>query len=635
VVLVIAAVLGAAGSDVAYGGWPRNLASQVLLLLTFAAAAWLIVFTAVRPQWTWTDVTSWLKKHQKPVLGAAVVLLLVAAYNASAAGFGNGSEPEPDDCPYPNEVRVLTSPDSLEMFQQVADAYVQWDANEHDGCQQVSVHVFAAPFEGTRGAKDTLLAGWPEDVLRQWPKPDVWLADSSSDVDGVAAGPDDLVAIADREKIARAPLVLAVPVGQRGTLGAEPRWADVYEDVITSGDWRVSRPNPRLSASGVAATTVLHSDRVPAARDDGSAGQLERNIDSPLGESDLLCSLFPEPDPADEPGPVTSQPAAIVTEQALIAYNQGALSCGRPADADRLAAVYPDDTVHLFREFVRFDWPDTADPQDAAAGEFGEWLVGLEGKLALQEVGMRPVGLPVDDPISEKWGANPLGSIGTQLAAEEADVAIDRYLEVRDPGLLMLLLDTSGSMATEVNASGNRLQLAHEAVVGALQLMIEEDEFTLRVFPAEDAQDGDPVSETLLSVDGGSDFGERRLQADQALAAVLERVGGETRLFDAIDESARALTREADADQARALVVITDGHDTGSDIGVEELAKRVAAEDVRLFAVAVGEATCRTGLERVADGSGGQCYPTTFDDLELTLSEIASGLWGGGSRERQ
>lgn len=622
VVLVIAAALGATGSDLAYGGWPGDPAGQVLLVLTLVAAAWLIMFTAKRPQWTWPDVTSWLKRHHRSAGGVAVAALVIVTFTTVTVWVGGEPEPVPDDCGYPDEVRVLTSPDSLAAVQRVADAYVQWDANRRGGCQQVSIHVFAAPFEGTGGAKDTLLAGWPSDpALRQWPRPDVWLADSSQDVDSIAGGPSDLVAVADRQEVARTPLVLAVPAGQRDVVGAEPRWADAYEDVIASADWQVSRPNPRLSAAGVAATTVLHSDRVPATRDHEAAGQLERDIDSPLGENDLLCSLVP-----DRP----ARPAAIVTERALIAYNQGGLSCGRPTGAGRLAAVYPDDTVHLFQEFVRFEWPDTADPQNAAAREFGAWLLVPEGKGALREARLRPVGETAAAPISEEWGADPLGSIGPPLDPVEAAAALRRYREVRDPGLLMLLLDTSGSMATEVNASGNRFQLAGQAVVGALELMIAEDEFALRAFPGGDVRDPDKHSGTVRSVNGRGNLAQRQEQVERELDELSRSIGGRTPLFDAIHESAQALTGQADPDQAHALVVITDGNDSDSGIGVEELVERLAEEEVRLFAVAVGEATCQAGLDRLADSSGGQCYPTTFDNLELTLGGIAAGLWRGG-----
>lgn len=622
VVLVIAAVLGATGGDLAYSGLPDDLVGRVLLVLTVAAAASLIVFTAIKPNWAWSNVKSWLGHHPRPALGAVVAALMTITFIAVTVWVGGEPDPVPDDCGYPDEVRVLTSPDSLATVQRVADAYVQWEADRQGGCQQVSIHVFAAPFEGTGGAKDTLLAGWPSDpALRQWPRPDVWLSDSSHDVDTIDGGPSDLVSIADRQKVARTPLVLAVPVDDQDALGTESRWADLYENVIASEDWRVFRPNPRLSAAGVAATTILHSERVPATRQDEPAGQLEREIDSPLAENDLLCGIFADRSPL---------PAAMVTERTLIAYNQGGLSCGPPAFDRRLVAVYPEDTVHLFQEFVRFDWPATADSRNAAAREFGAWLSGPEGKEALRDARLRPVGETAAGPINAEWGADPLGTIGSPLDAVEVEVALRRYREVRDPGLLMLLLDTSGSMATEVNASGNRFQLAGQAVVGALDLMIAEDEFTLRAFPAEGLRDQDAHSTTVLSVDGRGDLAQRQEQVERELRGVAGIIGGETPLFDAIDESARAMTGQADPGQVRALVVVTDGHDSTSSIGVAALGERLAAEGARLFAVAVGEASCQAGLDRLAEGSGGQCYPTTIDNLDLTLSEIAAGLWRGG-----
>jgi Ca-activated chloride channel family protein len=329
-------------------------------------------------------------------------------------------------------------------------------------------------------------------------------------------------------------------------------------------------------------------------------------------------------------GPVTT---VILTERSWIDYNQRELGVGarcepgpggtagdggggQPDSAPPLIAFYPEDTLELDQVFVRLDWVDGGSPQGTAAAQFGEWLGGEPGRRMLREepvgddliVGARAVGTPPDqDRVSS-----------ARLLQRQADPS----------GRLLVLVDTSGSMdqPTDADTGITRIEVAAEAVSATLDLMIPGDAFGLWTFPGPDqarVRERVPIE---IAVDAPAI--ERHRQAtDRALDEI--RVGGATPLFAAIAEAVEVL-RRSDDERITALVVVTDGADTGGGqtaAGLEDLVR--ADGGPRVFVIAVGEATCTNPLVQVTHAGGGQCHPGSFDDLDRTLRNVARTIWGG------
>ena len=136
--------------------------------------------------------------------------------------------------------------------------------------------------------------------------------------------------------------------------------------------------------------------------------------------------------------------------------------------------------------------------------------------------------------------------------------------EVRDfyPGesavSLAVLLDISGSMAV-----GGNMERAREAVSQAIShLQSTRDEAALFTFDTE-----------LLEV--------RAFTSDLQRIAALDLAGqpwGQTSLFDAIDLTARRASERAS--RHRAVLVITDGVDTGSRLTAAQVSGAASAIDV-------------------------------------------------------
>jgi Ca-activated chloride channel family protein len=176
------------------------------------------------------------------------------------------------------------------------------------------------------------------------------------------------------------------------------------------------------------------------------------------------------------------------------------------------------------------------------------------------------------------------------------------------PVSLALLFDTSGSMALASN-----LAMGREAVAQLLNGMDPaRDEAALFTF-------------------------QRRLQEVVPFTsefAAVHRAAGEvkpwglTSIYDAVAETAKLVTQRST--RRRAVVVISDGADTSSELRPHQVAAFASAIDVPVFVVAVGsrpnrrvaaaaDAEQTAGLRELADLTGG-------DVVSVSTSNSAAGM---------
>jgi Ca-activated chloride channel family protein len=177
--------------------------------------------------------------------------------------------------------------------------------------------------------------------------------------------------------------------------------------------------------------------------------------------------------------------------------------------------------------------------------------------------------------------------------------------EVRDfyPGesavSLAVLLDISGSMAV-----GGNMERAREAVSQAIShLQSTRDEAALFTFDTE-----------LLEV--------RAFTSDLQQIAALDLAGrpwGQTSLFDAIELTARRASKRAS--HHRAVLVITDGVDTGSRLTAAQVSGAASAIDVPVYLVVVANPVDNPA-RRLAVTAGGVTTEAA------TLADLAR--WTGG-----
>jgi Ca-activated chloride channel family protein len=233
---------------------------------------------------------------------------------------------------------------------------------------------------------------------------------------------------------------------------------------------------------------------------------------------------------------------------------QGAEQCLQP-QGGKLMALYPSEGTfwheHPFG-IVQYDveqggWTTAA--QRAGARVFTDFVLTPESQQHIMQSGFRPANpnVPVEYPFVEENGVLPAGP-PTILDVPDTSVinAIQQsWTLVKKQADVMIVIDISGSM----NDSG-KIDAAREA---ALQFL-------------EGMESGNRVGLTVFSdnVDVRVPLGQLETVENQVSSHIKSlRAGGGTELFQALTESV-ALMSEVDAEnRVRAVVILSDGADTG------------------------------------------------------------------------
>ncbi|MEN3310246.1 MAG: Ca-activated chloride channel [Micromonosporaceae bacterium] len=625
-------------------GWPTNTSQWVLLAVGALADAVLVALSldrllvAAPGGWSWVRRLRW-PVRLRVVVAAAVAIGLLAGAATAATNLWLRVDRLINGCPEPAGLRILTTPESLDPSRQLAGAYEQQTAAGNRGCRTVDVYVAAA---GAAPARDALAGGWSTDALRDvGPRPDVWLPDSSlqvAELRALAARNGIAVPLAEDRTVAWSPIVVGIPGSVAATVRA-PRngvaWSDLLAQ-LTGVPGGLVRPDPGVSVAGQIATTALYAD-LAGARDSprGVESRIARALDRggyPLADSGpVLCRQRAPDAPA----------AAIVTsEQALTRFNRGDTLGGECAVAQdklppgpSLLAFYPSATPGMDHPFVRLAWDTGPEPDRpaGAAADFGRWLGTADGKQALLSIGLRPAaGFDITGPLTNEFGALP-GAVFDRRPPDPAAVtaAMRRYDTARRTGRVLLAVDTSGSMGQPTRAGRTRLSVAAEGIRGSLALMGPADEFGLWTFPANTGGTGVRAPVPIGSRDTPV-AGQPRTQATMRSLGV--QPAGGTPLFATIVKGVQALGG-ADGDRIRALVVLTDGEDTTSGLTAQQVLDAVRDKGVRVFVVAVGEASCAGPvLASLTAATGGGCYQADFETVDTRLAQLFGVLWEGDGR---
>ena len=175
----------------------------------------------------------------------------------------------------------------------------------------------------------------------------------------------------------------------------------------------------------------------------------------------------------------------------------------------------------------------------------------------------------------------------------------------------VVMLDTSASMT---------------ASLGLLNKAAEQ--FLMRMLPADKGQVGAFNDKIQFS-------GRFTSDRDDLIGALGElQFGNPTRLYDAIDESMKALK---DIQGRKVVLVFTDGDDTSSRVGMGHVLDRARAEEIMIYAVGLeseyfnGQRQVRSkpdrGLKKLAEETGGGYFELKkTDELGPTFTRVAQEL---------
>jgi hypothetical protein len=571
------------------------------------------------------------------VAGTVIVASVAAAWAVLGMRGDAVGRPGFTGCAEPAELSVLTSTDSEAWVRGLFDAYMR--STGQMSCPTTHVLVFSAPAAPVASA---MASGWAandvQDPLRDiGPRPDLWMPDASADVAEVlrlaAKSGYTLPVPSFTDQSTKRVTVTEGAVKSIGSSpvvvarrGAAARSASVSQALTSAFDAGagVVAPDPGASTTGRFAMVSYLRDRDGLLGTAPARRRIQVLSGGGVAGTDSLTALCVA-------GHDAASGAVVTSAQMWELFNaptgtgdaeSPADGCaGGRADFSGWSVAQPDSGVVLDHPLVVPTWTAPNPRQFAAAQRIRDWLAGPAGRSATAAAALSA---PVDC-VSAGFALDGGFTPSSCLPVDPESVQ-RLYDSAKVPGRVLMVMDTSGSMAELVpGRRGTRLQLATAAFGQATGQIGGQDELGLWTFPAR----SDPPHRQLLGIWAGT--AQRRTAAVSALRKL--KPEGETPLYTTILDGLTVVTTGATAGRTTAVVVLTDGQDTGDlslDSAREAVAAKSAATGVRLFVVAVGEAACagNQGLSRLTEGHGA-CVDADFDHISDTMAGLFESLWKG------
>ena len=235
-------------------------------------------------------------------------------------------------------------------------------------------------------------------------------------------------------------------------------------------------------------------------------------------------------------------------ENDLIYINRGLTDYKPP---EKLVALYPKEGTFWHEHpmgIVNADWT-TADQRDAAR-VFVDYVLTPDVQRQIMAQGFRPANPDVElgFPFVEENGVDPNQPTAVlDVPAPEVIAAIQQsWTFVKKQADVMLLIDVSGSMGNE-----GKIDQAREAALAFLDRMEPTNRVGLTIFS----------DDVTIRVPLGN-FESTQEQLTSHIKSL--RAGGGTELYQAVQMTANAFADSPDDNRIRAIVLLSDGADTGN-----------------------------------------------------------------------
>ncbi len=430
--------------------------------------------------------------------------------------------------------------------------------------------------------------------------------------------------------IVRTPLVIAMWEPMARALGYPRKrlgFADILKLATSGQGWAAfGRPefgafklvhtNPDFSTSGLSAVVAEYY-----AATGKKEGLTEADVNNPKARKrvrDIERSIVHYGDTTlfiaeqlKKEGPGYAS-AVAMEEVTLLDFNR------TRGDRDKLVAIYPSEgTFDSDSPFFTLNADWVSDEQAAGAKEFQEYLAKEITPEIAAKSGFRPsdrAKAPVA-PITVANGADPKQPERVLAPPEPRVLARikEAWRRDRKPANILLVLDTSGSMNEE-----DRLERAKQGLESFFRGVEPQDAVGLTIF-------SDRVQPLVAPAPLTKNGAELRARVRDLIA------DGGTAFFDATVEAFDTVREQRETDRINAVVLLTDGEDTDSQLGVDEVVRHLEAQGdsanrVRVFTIAYssGATGARENLKRIAAASGGLDYEGKTENIESVYRSISS-----------
>ncbi len=281
-----------------------------------------------------------------------------------------------------------------------------------------------------------------------------------------------------------------------------------------------------------------------------------------------------------------------------------------------VAAIYPEEGTFFSNHpycILNAHW--VTEEQAEAAEIFQTFLLSRSQQINALEYGFRPAdpSIPISSPIDAQHGVDPSQPM-TVLEVPTAEVIIgiqDLWKEVKKPVDLVIVMDTSGSMA------GQKISAARASLIEFINKLDDRDRIEVILF-----------SHDLIHLNELAPVGEVRADLTTRVAGITE--GGDTRLYDAASLAYDRLEDYGNPNHIRAVVILSDGQDTYSNISIDDLLVEIgpageeAGSAIKLFTIGFGNDADLTTLKIIAEITGGRQYESTPETINEIYAQIAT-----------
>lgn len=261
---------------------------------------------------------------------------------------------------------------------------------------------------------------------------------------------------------------------------------------------------------------------------------------------------------------------------------------------------------------VEREWV-TPEHREAARIYIDHLLARPQQERALR-LGFRPsdVDIPLGAPFDAAHGIDPKEPQTTLEvpSVEVIDAVLRLWNENKKRSEVTLVLDVSGSMKEE-----GRMDAARAGAEQLVAMLDERDHFSLLAFN----------DKPVWAVRGLS-MGQAREGATRTVQGLF--ASGGTALYDAIAMAHDDLTRRRDPGRISAIVVLSDGDDTDSRLGLDELRRKIQVDSeghgVPVFTIGYGSGARKAVLQSIADATRARFYEGNTANIRSVFREIST-----------